>query len=422
MSDQGRSVSSSVTPFLCGVVCILIGVFLIRFAGGPLGWTIGGITVVAGMWAMWSLKGRTAEMVTGTERQLLRGEVREDAASTNNPEDSSDVGLGVLKSIYDRLIIDDDWAVRAERGFTWWSSRLAQNVFVDKPEYVTDRDVQRVHIWTDVVTDIDLGTHPAAQLSVANMTSTMSAFAWNSTENTIRLHCMAFAHSDNADDVAWLLSVAAILQIIEAHDCADRLAFAVNGKVATRPHPISGLHAEADPVLIKSRKVLLAPKENVESEFVGIHTGGLESFAHDLGIVGNGSPTGFSCELPFRGSGRPVALVAAGDSHPDLETALLQIESDAVHPEYGEGALIVLRIPEKLGKEDACAIANEFNLRAVDDTAPLIGAWCQDPSDLDFLAFNCFIPSALARPGLLENQILYCMRHAQFAAELLPNR
>lgn len=46
----------------------------------------------------------------------------------------TDIGLRLLDSLYEQLMIDDEWAVRRERGFTWWSYRLAQHIEVSPPE------------------------------------------------------------------------------------------------------------------------------------------------------------------------------------------------------------------------------------------------------------------------------------------------
>ncbi len=32
-----------------------------------------------------------------------------------------DVGIRLIESLYSQLVIDEEWSVRRERGFTWWS-------------------------------------------------------------------------------------------------------------------------------------------------------------------------------------------------------------------------------------------------------------------------------------------------------------
>lgn len=56
-----------------------------------------------------------------------------------------------------------------------------------------------------------------------------------------------------------------------------------------------------------------------------------------------------------------------------------------------------------------------------DSSAPLLGAWCADQSrdGVRGLAFCSFLPNALARPGLLENQLMCQAARAQFALRQL---
>jgi hypothetical protein len=52
-------------------------------------------------------------------------------------------------------MVDDQWSVRTDRGFSWWAYRLAQHVEVSQPHGgpngATACDVR---IWTDAAADI----------------------------------------------------------------------------------------------------------------------------------------------------------------------------------------------------------------------------------------------------------------------------
>lgn len=69
-----------------------------------------------------------------------------------------DVGIRLIDSLFSQLMIDDEWVVRRERGFTWWSYRLAQHVEVGDPVESYGIDVCRVRIWTEMVNDVDPAT------------------------------------------------------------------------------------------------------------------------------------------------------------------------------------------------------------------------------------------------------------------------
>ena len=98
--------------------------------------------------------------------------------------------------------------------------------------------------------------------------------------------------------------------------------------------------------------------------------------------------------------------------------------TDQPHPQLGSGALITLKLPVTIpedSKESAAETANALNfLEAASkdtiqfanggsDRTTLLGAWCVDPTNGrgDSLAFVSFIPSILARAGLLENLCIY---------------
>lgn len=113
--------------------------------------------------------------------------------------------------------------------------------------------------------------------------------------------------------------------------------------------------------------------------------------------------------------------MAAGISEP--ETSVVQLFADVAHPEFGSGVLTLLRLPVNPEPRRVATLANELNSAEAhgDSGAPLLGAWCPDPSDEDgkTLSFCSFLPNILAGPGMLENQILYQAARSKFAAQHL---
>src|SRR4051812_19834983 len=97
----------------------------------------------------------------------------------------TDVGIQVLESIYEQLMIDDQWSVRRERGFTWWSYRLAQHVEVGEPVESQGLTVCTVRIWTDLVNEVDPSIDPTALLGAINAQTTLNALVWNGETATI---------------------------------------------------------------------------------------------------------------------------------------------------------------------------------------------------------------------------------------------
>ncbi|OBK86348.1 hypothetical protein A5648_05870 [Mycolicibacter sinensis] len=331
--------------------------------------------------------------------------------------------MQMLDHLYDKLMIDEQWSVRRERGFTWWGYRLAQHIEVSPPIRSHDLDVCIVRIWTEVARDVDPATDPAELLAAVNMQSTMSALVWDPKTATITECCTAVVHAENA---AWLwkiLMTAAVLQNTAAHSRAHAIADACGGTPAASNHPTSGERPELDDML-NSPEHVIAPVGAEESRFTGALAEGLGKFAWEMGWYGSSDETGIVCEVPYTGN-RPLILQDAHAPDTARETALVRIFTDQPHPEFGNGALVLMQLPVNPGAEESTKLANRLNIIEShgDLSTPLLGAWCPDMSreDHDGLAFCSFLPNVLARPGLLENQIVYQAARAQFALRQLQN-
>src|SRR6478735_6108067 len=118
----------------------------------------------------------------------------------------TDVELEMVDSIYEQLMIDDHWAVRRERGFTWWAYRLAQHVEVGPAIRSDDLDVYQLRIWTDVARNADPDTDPASLVTLANTPQSMNALVWDPSSATISECCTAVVHQEN---IGWLSEIVA---------------------------------------------------------------------------------------------------------------------------------------------------------------------------------------------------------------------
>ncbi|OBB45429.1 hypothetical protein [Mycobacterium sp. 852002-51961_SCH5331710] len=333
----------------------------------------------------------------------------------------TDVGLDMIESIYQQLMIDDRWAVRTERGFTWWGYRLAQHVEVGHAVRSGDLDVYQLRIWTEVARNVSAEADVAALVTPANFHQSMNALVWDPASATIRECCTAVVHRENIGWLGKIVATAAILQNVAAHTRAHAIAEVCRGEPAASDHPSSGHRAEMDDIL-NVPQALIIPAGAEPSKYEGRLSEGLGDFAARMGWVGNSDATGVVFEVPFTGN-RPLFMQDRNAPDVALETALVQIFTDQPHPEAGNGALTVMQLPISPGSEHAAALANELNLieSQGDLRAPLLGAWCPDifSKDGNGLAFCSFLPNLIARPGLLENQMVYQGARARFALEQL---
>jgi hypothetical protein len=332
-----------------------------------------------------------------------------------------DIGTQMADSLYEQLMVDDKWAVRRDRGFTWWGYRLAQHVEVGLPVRSADLDVCIVRIWTDVARDVNPANNPAVAITPANFRQPMNALVWNSSAQTISECCTAVVHEENIGWLGKVLAMAAVLQNTAAHTRAHAVADVCGGKPAASNHPFSGERPAMDDIL-NVPEHLVIPAGAEPSRFTGPFSDALGAFAASMGWFGLSDATGMTCEVPYTGS-RPLIFQKYGAPDTALETALVRIFTDQPYPEAGNGALIVMQLPVSPGADVAPALANQLNATEAkgDLSAPLLGVWCPDilSKDGNGLAFCCFLPNLIARPGLLENQIVYQAARAQFALRQL---
>jgi hypothetical protein len=329
----------------------------------------------------------------------------------------TDIGLQLVDFLYEQLMVDDQWAVRRRRGFTWWAHRLAQHVEVGPPVWETDRHVCAVRIWTEVARDVDPALNPARVLGVVNAQATLSALVWDRADATVTECCTAQIHEGIFGWMSRTLATIALLQNTDAH--ARAATIACGGTVAATPHPIGGERPEPDEILNVLPAIVL-PEGAAPSRFAGPAMQVAQEFMAHMGLAGSADETGLTCEVPFTGE-TPFAALPPGA---EPQTSLLRIFTDQPHPRLGNGALVLLQLPLEVDEDAVAALANSLNLaEAAGDTGTLLlGAWCADPTSAATLAFCGFIPNALARLTRVDNVIAYQASRSRFAARFLLGR
>lgn len=333
----------------------------------------------------------------------------------------SDVGLLVIDRLREVLMIDDNWLTTFDRGFSWWGFRLAQHVTADSPQSDGRMDFATVRISTDVVREVANADQAVQWVSVANAQQTLSALVWDAERRTIRECCTAVITEENIGWLVPIVSTAAVMQNTAAHSRAHGLAEAVGGIPAESVHPLNGRRSELDDILLAPEQVIAASGRE-PSAFHGELVGVLESFVQQMGLLGFSDDSGFSCEVPYTGSTTAVEASALGGAvRPN--TALVRIDAEVAHPQYGNGALVTLRLPTSMPRQQTAEWAcwlNQLEAASMTDTT-LLGAWCPDPTGDNNgpLAFVAYVPNVLAKPGLLQNLVIYQATRARLAAAYL---
>lgn len=325
---------------------------------------------------------------------------------------ASDVGLDAVEKISQTLQIDAEWSVRRPRGFTWWSYGLAQHVDASEPWQDEEFQLSKIRVLTDLVISVDPKRQPEQLVAAANMQETLSSIVFDPANSMLHECCTGIVHQENIGWLSKILSTAAIIQNDAAHREAPALAEALGGVAAASAHPNNGKRETPDGMLGVPEQVIVAAGKD-ESAFAGELCAGLKDFIVGAQLLGFSNTDDFTCEVPFTGS-TPVALkVALGmpEAHHRPETSLLRIFPDQEHPVYGHGARVTLFIPLNFAAGQAAHVANQLNVAEARGSTPtnLLGAWCPDPTNSkgNTIAFNAFLPSWLAEPGILENQVVF---------------
>lgn len=315
------------------------------------------------------------------------------AADKADADAVADAGLTAVGKLFEQMMIDAEWAVRRPRGFTWWGYRLAQHVEAGEPYEIADGVIGAVvRIWTEVVHDVDESHEPLlGMLSAVNGMESMSAVVFDPERRAVDecLTCAVF--DDTVDTWVPVLATAAIFQNTAAHSRARALAEVVEGVPAESSHPTSGQREEMDELLDGAADWVAASGQK-ESAFIGERLAGIPEFAARFGMFSTGDESGFTAEIGF-------------GSTDNGQTALVQVFTDQPHPELGSGALWVARFPIRFESDHGLRLAGQLNLIEASGEAPskLLGAWTSRDDEVVYVSF---VPSMLARDGLIENLLI----------------
>lgn len=330
-----------------------------------------------------------------------------------------DLGPATLDSLFEKLMIDDEWAYCAGRAFSWWPHRLAQRVSVTAPREAFGDPMVAVRVTNDFVTDVEADDEMVEEvIGLLNMHASVCAYVWDSDARAVTIATSAYIHEGNRS-LERFFSAAVLLSTIEAHAKAIQVAEILSARPATSEHPISGERPMPDDLLGFAEDQIV-PRGQGLSAFVGP---AIENATRAPGIgwgMANASPEGFTGELPFLGDIPAVVKVALGADGP-VETSLVQLLTEPRHPAYGSGLLMLLRLPITQPADEIHRLAHGLNrAEALELTGfPQFGAWCRDPSDDTSLVFATFVPSACFDPGIVNTLLFYTALRNEWAKERL---
>lgn len=318
----------------------------------------------------------------------------------------SDLGLTVIKNIYEGLEIDDEWSSEIPRGFEWWGHRLKQRIWVSNGYDDAGIEIFRVFINTDLIHKIDetKSTVENTLAEIGVMAST-AAMVFDPKDRRLSFWSAITIHQDVA---GWLTRLAvsfAILQISEAERIAAKLAGLIKGEPEFTRHRISGERPDADEMLgvVPS---LFIPKGQDKSPWNG--NGELNQI-QDMFNEGNcfsmGDDTGLTAEFPF------------GE-----QSSMMRVITNEPHRILGNGVGMFLHLPIRTTNDECSSIACALNRAEADKSAVghFLGSWCvKELGNFSVPAFAFFIPALLYQPGILTNLIMSMVQRAFWAKDVL---
>ena len=307
----------------------------------------------------------------------------------------------------EQLKVDAEWSVRSPTGFTWWAHRHAQQVEVTRELEGPDGEKGYVvRIRTEFLKGPNLQA-AGPMLEMLMTTPSMSGLVYDPAKNMLYLSAAVLVHEGIWQWMARMLSVAAMLQISDAHVMANKVAAAVGGTPATSGHPNSGPRAEPDELAAEFPSMCYAegrqPSRWREAEF----DAALRQFMQrPPAVLASGGGAGVTIEFPY-----------------GQRTSLCRMNGNEDHPLLGNGLLILQSFPEAHLRKSDDAL-RELALQQNRDELS------EDPKGYGFgsygyrdgcIHFSTFLPNLTYVQGLLPNLFFQCASRAAHMATVLLN-
>lgn len=269
---------------------------------------------------------------------------------------NSDVGPQVLDDLFQRMMIDREWSVRSDRSFTWWGHHLAQRVWAEPCRQDHGYGLVCVRAETDLLRQVPNNQRTLEMVNLLNAHASLSSLVWHKDKATVKLACSAYFHSENASWLRGIFYAAAAIQAADAETKVATAAEVLRGEPGVSQHPGSGPRETMDDLL----NVIEGSVARVGQESSRFTEEDFASAADTLSgqVLATASETGLTAEFPFFGATPAVGTALGLGTSTQLETALLQADCEARHPQLGSGVLLLLKLPLAKDADASAAIAN----------------------------------------------------------------
>jgi hypothetical protein len=294
----------------------------------------------------------------------------------------------LLVEIHSELAIDDEWAHRSGEGFTWWGSTLAQRITATPSCTIDGFTLSRVHIETDVASDLPAVPDREEILDFVNLISGLSSLVCRD-DGRVVLAASLLVHEQSLATAKAIAPTIAGVQLDVGGRTARLLAEKGAGSSASA-HPVSGPRAIPDEmaVLLVGHIRDQARLRPAASSIYSL----LAAEMNDHGCPCTASETGLTAWVPSR-------------SFP----AQIQAEAGAEHPLLGVGVGLSLQLP--VSDPDLDRVVRHLNQRALDRSIGpralhALGGWRVD-RELRVPTLAIFVPALVALDAVVADLIVY---------------
>lgn len=317
------------------------------------------------------------------------------------------IGNQIIDWLYDdELQIDDEWAVRTDKGFTWWADQYAQTIEILDEEAGPEGLVgYLIGVRTEMVTELDLTDAALTELNDGPMRfASMSGPVYDPETRTLSLCSLGRVHDQIAGWMGVLLGSAAATQLAEARMLAPSLADLIGGRAAVSGHPQNGVRPEPDEMAFAAQMFVEGGREPCqwpEADFDAAVTQFMRK-PPSLGATSGGQ--GFTVEFPY-----------------GQKSSLCQVIGTQPHPLYGNGLLVLQRFPFPVESEaKGATLAMTLNAAELTQNATGFG-FGSYVYDNGMVCFTGFFPNSLHRQVALPNVYFSCAGRAHAMSVWLLN-
>jgi len=282
-----------------------------------------------------------------------------------------DPAARVIDYLFDRMQIEDDWAVRSDTGFTWWGDHQAQRVYAGAARDIGGIVARTVHIESDLLRRVPAGGETLVRLAGINRLATMSAYVADPEGTRVRLHASVSVTADNLPMARGLALHAMALQAADAASEAEPLAEIFGGEVDESAHPESGVRRDPDEML--GVVALYEDRGEGPSPFTSDEIAALVHLTPRPWLMASNSPEGLQAELAFGAT----------------DKTRLEFDTESRHPALGSGLQVRLVLPVRPDVETVQRL-NAYEVLEPD--AHQLGGWCLDEER--GVTFVMFVPAA----------------------------